>query len=124
MSVSDVKLRLVLASTTLTPDQIQSQTKVTPSQRWSAGELVHSRATNRRKENACVVEVVANGLSKAAAKLIEQLRGAKLTELTDVGVELSCIVNVRGSVPELHLDRDAVAFAASINAEIDFDVYV
>lgn len=41
-----------------------------------------------------------------------------------IDVELSCIVNVYGSVPELHLDPNVVQFAASIGAALDFDVYV
>src|SRR5262245_14173522 len=106
MKTSDVKLRLVLTSTTLSPQEISSRTRVTPSKTWKSGDVVHPRATNRHKENGCVVEVSDTALSAAAKKLIDQLgrQSAMLTDLPGIDIELSCIVNVHGSAPELHLD--------------------
>jgi hypothetical protein len=126
MKTSDIKLRLVLTSAILSPQEISSRATITPSLTWKTGEPVHPRATNRHKENGCVVEVVDTALSAAAKRLLAQLRGqsATLAGLTDIAVELSCIVNVRGAVPELHLEPDVVAFAASIKAALDVDVYV
>jgi hypothetical protein len=126
MKNSDIKLRLVLTSATLSPQEISSRAKVKPSMTWKTGEPVHPRATNRHKENGCVVEVVDTALSAAAKRLMAQLSGqsATLANLADIAVEVSCVVNVRGAVPELHLEPDVVAFAASINAALDVDVYV
>jgi Domain of unknown function (DUF4279) len=126
MKSSDIKLRLVLTSKTLSPEQISARAKITPSKTWRSGDVVHPRATNRHKENGCTVEVVDTALSAAAKRLSDQLRdqSATLTNLADIDVELSCVVNVHGSVPELHLDPEIVAFAASIKAALDFDVYV
>jgi hypothetical protein len=124
MESSDVKLRLVLTSTTLSPQEIALRAGITPSQSWKTGEPVHPRATNRHKENGCVVQVVGSALSAVAKRLVEQLRSSTLTTLDGIEVELSCVVNVRGAVPELHLEPTIVAFAASIKAALDFDVYV
>ena len=126
MKTSNVKLRLVLTSTALSPQEISARAKITPSKIWKSGDVVHPRATNRHKENGCVVEVEDTALSAAANQLIDRLEGqaATLANLADIDLELSCIVNVRGSVPELHLDPAVVAFAASIKAALDFDVYV
>ena len=126
MKSSDIKLRLVLTSTKLSPEEICAQAKITPSKTWKTGDVVHPRATNRHKENGCVVEVVDGALSAAARQLIERLRAqsATLTNLTAIDVELSCIVNLyQESAPEMHLDPEVVAFAASIKAALDFDVY-
>jgi len=126
MKSSNLKLRLVLTSTTLSPQEISARAKIAPSKIWKTGDVVHPRATNRHKENGCVVEVVDNALSAAAKQLIDRLKkqSATLVDLKDIDIELSCIVNVQGSVPELHLDPEVVAFAASIKASLDFDVYV
>ena|SRR5688572_24537227 len=126
MKTSDIKLRLVLTSATLSPQEISSRARITPSMTWKTGEPVHPRATNLHKENGCVVEVVDTALSAAAKRLMAQVKGqsATLAGLVDVAVELSCVVNVRGAVPELHLEPDVVAFVASIKAALDVDVYV
>jgi hypothetical protein len=55
---------------------------------------------------------------------MEQIKSSTLTSLDGVDVELSCVVNVRGAVPELHLEPAVVRFAASVGAALDIDVYV
>ena len=124
MKSSEIKLRLVLTSKTLSPKEISARAKITPTTTWKSGDVVHPRATNVHKENGCTVEIIDTALSAAAERLVDRLKSAVLANLDGVDVELSCIVNVYGSVPELHLDPDVVQFAASIGAALDFDVYV
>lgn len=126
MASPEIKLRLVLTSTAQTPEQIVAQAGIVPSESWRIGEVVHPRATNRHRENGCMVEVIDSALSSAAKLLTDAVRtqSATLTNLTSVDVELSCVVYVYDVMPELHLDPEFVAFAASIGAALDFDVYV
>lgn len=125
---SSVKVRLVLTSLTLSCDQIRAKSGIEFSHNWRQGEAVHPKAINLHKHNGCVLEVRGDHLSLAAAELIGEIdrQGALKVRPLDpsIDVEVSCVVEIDGGVPELHLDSEVVRFANSLGASIDFDVYV
>jgi len=123
---SELKLRLILTSKSLTADDMATLAGISPSKSWTRGQVVHPSAKNVHKENGCLLQIEDSSLSSAAKRLEEtlQAQSAALLELPkDVDIELSCVVYLKGAAPELHLEPQTVDLLASIGAGIDIDIY-
>lgn len=123
----ELKLRLILTSQSHTANEMAKLAGINPTKSWASGEVVHPKAKNVHKQNGCLLEIEDASLAGAIKRLQKDLQARSATLLAlpkDIDVELSCIVYLKGAVPELHLGPQDINFLASIGAGVDIDVYM
>lgn len=128
---SEIYAYFMLTGIELDPDEVTAKLSINPTESWRKGDLINARGTRRHKENGWSVyskiEKSAD-LEEHINSVLEQLQAGwiPLLELCKCyAAEIACVIYYRrGSIPAIHFDRDIVAQAAKLNAEIDVDFYI
>lgn len=125
-----IKVSLTLTDFSCSPDDITEILGVDPTFSWLQGDVINPKSTLVRKENGWRLDVPSDqdaSLNNRVNRLKDVL-GSRVKNFrnlpVDCYIELSCCVRTDGEAPEFHLDRAAIAFLASIDAELDVDLYL
>jgi hypothetical protein len=127
----EIKVRFVVTSSLLTPEEISKYLEVQASKTWLEGEKVHPGATKQFDENGWVIFESAVGAGASAERLVAKIFDAiplpKLKKLRaenpEIEFELSIIVAVTNRAPVVSLSTSQIKYLAEIEAEIDVDIY-
>jgi hypothetical protein len=130
-SSAELKVRFLITSQVLTPDQISASVGVSPSRTWIKGQKVHQKATKTYSHNGWVLIAEARGAHASAETLADEiLRGIDMhrmlafkSEHADAEFELSIIVYLSQSAPAVSLSPAQVGALANLGAGIDVDIY-
>jgi hypothetical protein len=127
----EIKVRLLIADDLISPDTVSEFLKVAPTKVWIRGEKTHPKATNVYDHNGWVLIESAAG-STASAELLTKrifdvvdIRNFKDLKAAHPGIEvvLSIIVYVTSSAPSVSLSKEQVKFLATIEGDLDIDIY-
>ena len=128
---SEIYAYFALIGTDLSPEEVTEKVGIKPSKTWKIGDLIHSKATIRKKYNGWRVDSQlskSDDLESHIKSVMEQLQPGWLS-LVEVckhcKVEISCVIYYRsGSIPAIHFDKYIVEKVHQLNAAIDVDFYV
>lgn len=113
----------------LDPEKVTCCLGVSPKRTWRKGDLKHSKSSIRYVENGWYFESPLAPDAPLMDKVNDLVNRfgpvAKKFALLPPGVTvlLSCVVYIYEESPDAYFDKSVIAFLASINADLDFDVY-
>jgi len=134
-AASSIKVRLVVTSGNVHPEEVSSFLGVAPSKTWLQGETVHPKATNVHKENGWVLSIEGRSGEWVAERIVDRLialiPAGRLAALCrqhqgSIEVELSVVAHVSGAEvsPVISLSPAQVAFLAGCGGAFDVDLYL
>jgi len=100
-AASSIKVRLVVTSGNVHPEEVSSFLGVAPSKTWLQGETVHPKATNVHKENGWVLSIEGRSGEWVAERIVDRL-SAKVDALGRRGASATVVLHDGG-----HLDAGA-----------------
>ncbi len=114
-------------------DDVTEKLEVTPTETYKKGDLIPNRSTAcYRKETSWDLGTgyqVSLDVNNQLQQIINKLQNKssiinEIKEAYSVECKLSIVVKIEeGNTPALYLDKDIIKFAASIEAELDVDLY-
>ena len=130
-SAPKLKVRLLITSDSLTPDEISEGVGLYPTRHWFKGQPVCPGASKTYEHNGWVLAAEGSGVAVSAEnlteKLLQSIDVSKMLEFKSahqkVEFELSIVVHVSASAPAVSLSPYQVRVLASLNADIDIDIY-
>lgn len=119
---------LVILSTTLTPDVLDTVLGLKSDKRWTTGQL-RANSTISEKQNGWVIQSCLDRtapLEEHINHLLDTLRPAssKIKGLSGQAcVQFSCVVHAP-DVPPLHFDSGVITALSELGASLDIDLYL
>jgi hypothetical protein len=126
----EIRVTLKITDFECSPEEISNLLGIKPTKQWERGDVIDLRVTRRRGNNGWML---ASGLSTESSVqqqikvLLEILlpRKERFMVLPEGSrVAINCIIYTNHGRPDISLSVDIVSAIGSINAGLDFDLYL